>query len=256
MRPFGGTQNIYQYSSEGTQNAKSMWVNYYLPVGKRIGLFGNYNLQFRQTDTGGAGSFVSNSYNIHADYGAPLTLSRHRMFMGGWWGIGRGFNTGVYLSAHSSSRFNITTGSDNNGDSIYNDRPSFATDLTRASVVHTAFGTFDTAPIAGQQIIPINYGRAPGLVSLQAQFGKTIGLGPRPAPKPGTKIDPHQEKPERPYQLTFSVQSQNVLNHVNPGTPVGQLSSPYFGRSLTVNAEQGGNTAANRQVSFYTFFRF
>ncbi len=33
--------------------------------------------------------------------------------------------------------------------------------------------------------------------------------------------------------LSLSLSVQNVLNHVNAGTPVGNLSSPAFGRSLS-----------------------
>ena len=181
------------------------------------------------------------------------------MYTGAWWEIGRGFDTAFFLATHSGTRFNITTGTDLNGDSIYNDRPSFATDLSRASVIHTAFGNFDTQPVAGQQIIPINYGHAPGLFTLNMRAGKGFGFGPLPKPTPpppGSKPDPHPEKPKRPYQLFFSVDAQNILNQVNPGTPVGELTSPYFGRSLTLNTEQSNSTAANRQINFFTVFRF
>ncbi len=259
VRPLGGTQNVYQYSSDGNSTINSLRTNYYFPLGKHAGLWGTYVLRYQQSDSSGASSFVSNSYNVRADYGRPTQVARQRVYTGGWWEIGRGFNGSLFLATHTNTRFNITTGSDNNGDSIYNDRPTFATDLTRASVVRTAFGIFDTQPTAGQQIIPINYGRAPGLFTLQTQFGKRLGFGPRPVPPPpapGTKPDPHPDKPERPYQLFFSIEAQNVFNTVNAGEPVGQLSSPYFGRSLTLNSEESGSTAANRQVTLSTQFRF
>ena len=262
VRPLGGTQNIYQFSSDGNSTINSLMTNMFVQLGKHAGLWGFYGLRFQHTDAFGAGSFVSNSYNVHADDGRPSQLARQRFYTGGWLNLPFGISSSYFLAAHTANRFDITTGSDNNGDSIYNDRPAFATDLTRSSVVRTVYGNFDTQPIAGQQIIPINYGRAPGLFSLQTQFGKGFGFGKRPtpappapgapAPKPGSK----PEKPERPYQLFLSVEAQNVLNHVNPGPPVGQLSSPYFGRSLTLNTEQSNSTAANRQVRLSMGFRF
>lgn len=48
---------------------------------------------------------------------------------------------------------------------------------------------------------------------------------------------------------------QTVLNHLNPGPRWISSALPYFGRSLTVNSEQGGSTAANRHVALYPFFR-
>lgn len=259
VRPLGGTQNVYQFASEGNSVIDSIWMNAYFQIGKHAGTWTSYGIRFQQSDTSGAGNFVSDSYDIRADYGRPASLARNRLYTGFWWDIGRGFNTGMFLAAHTATRFNITTGTDLNGDSIYNDRPAFATDLSRASVVRTGFGNFDTVPIAGQQIIPINYGRAPGLFDLNMRFGKSVGFGklPPPAtPAPGSKPEAHPEKPQRPYQLNFNVDAQNILNHVNPGQPVGQLSSPYFGRSLTLNTEQSSSTAANRQIRFFTFFRF
>ncbi len=259
-RPLGGTQNVYEYASEGNSVINSLFTNYYVQLGKHAGVWGSYSLRFQQSDAfGGAGNFVSNSYNIRADYGRPQSLARQRFYTGAWWEIGHGFDTGFFLATHGSTRFNITTGTDLNGDSIYNDRPSFATDLTRASVVRTAFGNFDTQPVAGQQIIPINYGHAPGLFTLNMRFGKGFGFGPLPPPvppPPGSKPNPHPDKPSRPYQLLFSADAENILNQVNPGTPVGQLSSPYFGRSLTLNTEESNSTAANRQINFYLVFRF
>lgn len=259
VRPLGGTQNVYEYASLGHTVINSVWANAYIQIGKHAGSWTSYGLRFQQSDTSGASNFVSNSYDVHADYGRPADVARSRLSTGAWWDIGRGFNTGMFLSAHTASRFNISTGTDVNGDSIYNDRPAFATDLTRASVVRTAYGNFDTAPVTGQRIVPINYGRAPGLFTLNMRLGKGFGFGklPTPAPPaPGSKPDSHPDKPERPYQVNFSVFAQNVLNNVNPGRPIGQLSSPFFGRSLTLNTEQSESTAANRQISVFTNFRF
>ncbi len=259
VRPAGGTQNVYEFASEGNTVINSLWANAYVQFGKHAGSWTSYGLRYQRSDTSGSDNFVSDAYNIRADYGRPANLARNRLTTGAWWDVGRGFNTGIFISAHTATRFNITTGTDANGDSVYNDRPAFATDLNRASVVRTAFGNFDIAPLPGQQIIPINYGRAPGLFTLNTRLGKGFGFGRPPAPAPlapGAKPDRHPDKPEHPYQVNFSVFAMNVLNNVNPGTPVGQLSSPYFGRSLTLNNEQSESTAANRQISFFSNFRF
>lgn len=42
------------------------------------------------------------------------------------------------------------------------------------------------------------------------------------------------------YTLTVSVNFQNILNHVNLGTPYGNLSSPNFGQSLGLAGSFGG----------------
>ena len=71
------------------------------------------------------------------------------------------------------------------------------------------------------------------------------------------------------YSMVFSLNFQNVLNHVNLGTPVGNLSSPFFGQSLSLNggfggfggpggggAPGGGSGAGNRKVTAQVRFNF
>jgi hypothetical protein len=139
--------------------------------------------------------------------------------------------------ATSSRPLNITTGTDLNGDTVFADRPAFATDLSRPSVVHTAFGVFDLAPMPGQRIIPRNYGIGPGLVSLNLRLAKTFKLG-------------KEVKGKRdPMELTFTALSRNLLNHPNLALPDGNLSSPYFGESTALVTGGGGNSASGNRLS-------
>jgi hypothetical protein len=154
----------------------------------------------------------------------------------------------------SGAPTDTTTGTDLNGDTIYNDRPAFATDLSRPSVVKTVWGNFDTQPLAGQKIIPRNFGTGPGYAVLFASASKTVGIGPRKmlpatAGKPAAKSD-------SPYSLTFEVESQNVLNHVNRGLPIGVLDSPLFGKSISLDTIYTSNQAANRVLTLSTTFSF
>ena len=68
------------------------------------------------------------------------------------------------------------------------------------------------------------------------------------------------------YNLTFSVSGRNVLNHVNPATPTGNLSSPLFG-IYTQNGGGGfgggggpggggGGAAGNRRIDLQLRFSF
>ena len=69
------------------------------------------------------------------------------------------------------------------------------------------------------------------------------------------------------YTMTFSVNFQNLFNHVNLGTPYGNLSSPLFGQSLGLGGNfgffggpgggfGGGNGAGNRKVTLSARFNF
>jgi hypothetical protein len=64
------------------------------------------------------------------------------------------------------------------------------------------------------------------------------------------------ELPDPRYSLRLSFDAENVLNHVNAGTPVGVLTSPEFGQSISLNSPFSGNSAANRLVLLRAAFNF
>ena len=71
------------------------------------------------------------------------------------------------------------------------------------------------------------------------------------------------------YSMQFSLNFQNLFNHVNLSAPVGNLSSPFFGESLSLNGGfggfggpggggggGGGTGAGNRKVTAQVRFNF
>ena len=206
------------------------------------------------------------------------------------------------MVANSGTPFNIFIGRDINGDSIFNERPAFATDLSRASVVHTGFGTFDTDPLSGQTIIPSNFGEGPAQFTLNMRVSKTFGIGPKleasnPNPQqqggqrgqggqgggpnagggrpggpggggfggprgpggPGGGPGGFGGGPERSsqrYSLTFSANARNIFNNVNPGVPVGNLSSALFGQSTSLAGGVFNTQSANRRIDLQVMFSF
>jgi hypothetical protein len=261
VRPFGGTQNIYQYTAEGTGHAQMFFTNLNLNPTRRLYLFAFYVAQRDRSDANGTSWFASNPYNIRQDYGRDDSDTSQSFYAGAAINLPYGLTMQPFISARSGRPFNITTGTDLNGDTIYNDRPAFATDLSRPSVVQTIYGNLDTTPTPSQTIIPYNYGHGAGLLWVDLQASKVFRVGPRPAmrvaaqpsPAAGARPAPH---PERPWTLSFSIEAQNLFNHVNPGQPVGVLSSPLFGQPLSVATDFSTLTSANRTILLHSTFTF
>jgi hypothetical protein len=71
---------------------------------------------------------------------------------------------------------------------------------------------------------------------------------------------------DKRYQMTFSVNVNNLLNHANLGVPVGNLSSPLFGLARASSGGfggfgpggggGGGGAAGNRRVELQVRFNF
>jgi len=263
-RPLGGTQNIYQFASEGIAKSQTFYMNGNLHPNQRIFIFFFYGARHQMADTFGSTSFPSQPYNLSADYGAS-GLGQHaigqRLFTGTNYKLPFGFSTELFLATFSRDRFNITTGTDLNGDTQYNDRPAFVTSPNASSVLYkTRFGNFDANPQPGEAIIPYNYGKAPRVFFSELTLSRDFKFGPRPAPEAtpaGTPLPKGPTpKPDPKYDVSFSLDASNPINHVNAGPPAGVLTSPYFGSSISLNPFFSFSSAANRTIYLQTNFHF
>jgi hypothetical protein len=294
VRPYGDVGNIYQYESDGLFNQNQLIANFSIRKGTRLSLFGFYSLSFADSNTAGVGSFPSDPYDIALDYGRAAYDVRHRLFLGGSFSLPRGFRLSPFMMTSSGAPFNITVGQDLNGDSIFNDRPAFApAGATGTNIIATKWGTFETNPSAGEKIISINYGTGPSRFEMNLRLSKTFSFGAKrenassanstqgPPPPGGGRGGPPPgggglgprglggggggpggpggpfgaPAANKRYSLTLSVGARNVLNVVNLGTPIGQLSSPLFGTSNSL-AGGFGPGGGNRHIDFQAAFSF
>ena len=258
-RPYGaGAGNIYEFSSGAEGRGNWFYINPLIKINKSISVWGHFNFKRQNSDTFGESSFASNSYDIHQDYGHSPSDRHQAAYVGMNAGLKWGIRTGLFLTARAGSPFNITTGSDNNGDTIYNDRPSFATSASNpANVVHTVYGDLDLNPQPGEKIIPVDYGHSAGpFVSLQLQASKTWKFGSRPADPDGHASGRSVPPPDPRYELVFSVEAQNVTNSVSLAQPVGVLTSPFFGQAIATSNNFLSTSAANRTITLHTAISF
>ena len=280
-RPLGNSSNVYQFSSAANGNLEALVLKYRLQLTQRFYAFGVFEAQKNYTETDGITSFPSNQYDVRQDYGRAA-IDHTGAYTGGFlWTLPYGIQVSPFLDVRTGLPFDITTGNDSNGDTIYNDRPAFANNVSRASAVPTPLGTFDVAPVAGQVLVPRNAGTAPGYIWLQLRAGKDLHLGPRPASSPVGPDGKPGPRPDRPWDLNFSVEVHNLTNHNNPGLPVGVISaqpcaatpasavcscaasvacslapSQFFGRSLSMAGDFSPITASNRTILLQTSFTF
>lgn len=263
-RPFTGLGEAFQYESSGKFKQEQLAVNTVGRFRSMMTLWATYVLGKASGDTDGAGTFPANPYNLKAEYGPSSLDVRHSFYFGGWIVAPWGLSINPLIVARSGAPFNITTGQDTNGDSLFTERPAFATDLTRVSVVRTRWGTFDLAAQAGQIIIPRNYGRGPGYFSVNLGVSKTFNFNKEskdaaaPAPQDGLKGRLSRLVSARGYSLTVGIQAENLLNRANLGLPAGNLSSPNFGQSYYAAGSYGlgSNSSGNRRVALQVSLNF
>jgi hypothetical protein len=231
-------------------------------------------------------TFPVNSFDPGGEYGRSSLDIRHRFFLGGSINAPWGLRLNPYVLAFSGRPFNITTRRDANGDTSFNERPAFATDLSQPGVVVTRFGAFDPAPTPGQPLIPRNFGTGPAFFTGNLRVSKTFAFGgPGQAGRASAGTPQGQRQSagsdeaaadgavsvspilgagssEKRFRLTLSLNVTNVFNHTNAGLPVGNLLSPLFGVSTTSASSFGGfgggpnSAGGNRRIEGQINLRF
>ena len=286
--PLGG--NLFQYESSGRFSQRQLIVNFNNRFSRSYSFSVNYTLNRARGDAEGAGTFPVNQYDLTGEYGRSLQDIRHRFFFFGTisslpWGL----RLNPIVVVNSGRPFNITLGRDLNADSLFTERPAFADSQTSAADLRrTLWGDFDINPKPGQAIIPRNYGTGPAFFSVNLRASKTFGFGEVADARAGGQGGGRRggggggggrrggglgggmqggggggETTERRYNLTVSVNVQNLFNRSNLGVPVGNLSSQLFGQPVTTAGRfgagggGGGNPqAGNRRVELQLRFNF
>ena len=276
--PYGTQGPIFLMSSSGLYNQNQLIANVNAKLSAGVSLFGYYTLNRARSDSDGIGTFPANPYNYAGEYGPAATDIRQRFLVGGTIYLRWNIRLNPLFTLQSGAPFNITTGQDLYGTTLFTARPGIATDPTLPGVIRTAYGLLDPNPAAGEKIVPRNDGRGPEIVSFNLRVGRTWGFGPEkggggavrssrdsgPATGPALSAPTgnrglfNQPSTPRKYNLTVAMSTRNLLNHTNPGPIIGNISSPLFGRSNqmsgTPNGEGFSEAANNRRLELQLRF--
>jgi len=252
-------------------------------VGQKVSLFGYYTLSYAHSDSSGSGSFPTNQFNVAQDYGRAGLTSVIAFF------------SVAALPCRCSSaqpvrdrEFRLAVqhhdGQDTNGDSIYNDRPTFGalqTVLTAPNFVTPQNVTLSCNEPSADTLVPINCATGPARFSFNLRLSKTFGFGQKkesasaaggggmgggtfgrgpggPGGGHGGRGGPMGggDSSGQRYSLTFAVAGRNIFNNVNAGNPVGVISSPIFGQSNALAGGPFGSSSYNRRVDLQVTFSF
>jgi len=137
-------------------------------------------------------------------------------------------------------------------------------------------GIFNVDP-TGQALVPINYLTGPGQFSMNLRLSKTFGFGGEKSGAGGPGGGFHGRgggglggrglgsggggprfggSSDQRFQIELGVMAHNVFNKVNLGTPIGNVTSPLFGQSISLAGGFFGNQAANRTLNLFLRFSF
>jgi hypothetical protein len=211
--------NIDQFESSGRSRSHSLTVSFQTSLRNTVDLLGQYTLSNSVDDTSGMFSHPANNYDLRPEYGRADYDRRHRFNFIGIYHMPWDLRAGTIVSWNSGMPYNITTGFDDNGNTVPNDRP---------------LG------------IGRNTGAGPAYASVDFHFSKRITFakseseesGARPAGRRASgrlaNLGGGRREGSGPW-LEAGIDAFNLLNRVNFKNFVGVQTSPFFGRANAAN---------------------
>jgi hypothetical protein len=286
------TDPVLLMESAGLFNQWQLITTVRTQFNKRVSLNGYYMYGRAYSNTDGVGTLPSNPYSMAGEYGPSALDQRNVGLIAGnitaWWAL----QLSPFINMNTGAPFNITGGTDPYGDTLFNERPGIATASTPGAIL-TPYGWLNPNPTPGEAILPRNFGRSPGNISINLRLSKTFGFGgsrestganrrnnnggggggfPGGPGGGGFQGGPGGGGPGggffrglgggtntgQRYNLTFSVQARNLLNHVNPGPINGIITSPLFDESNTLAGGFGAfaQSGLNRRIDLQARFTF
>jgi hypothetical protein len=182
---------------------------------RRLNVFGNIGISRSLNDTEGAFNIPATGY-LGDDWG-PANNDVHRRFnIGISSGQLRNLNANLNINLSSAPPYTIRTGTDDNADLVFNDRPfDVGRNTLRASGQLTLNGFFNYGWSFGKPV------ERTGGISIRSEGG-------------GLAVSQAAAQSAGRYRLSVIVNVQNLTNHGNLIGYTGTLTSINFGKPTTV----------------------
>jgi hypothetical protein len=184
-------------------------------VARRVYWLVNYSWSKNTNEADSPLQLPAETFNLSAERGPAATDLRHRLFVITNVKIFQELRLGMTFRASSAPPYNLTTGSDDNGDSVVNDRP-------------VGVGR--------------NSARGAAQWELGARLSWTLGFGKRKSQGGGPTVIRSRSDADTlgalasgggndRWRAQFYLQVFNILNHANRINFAGVQTSPFFGQA-------------------------
>lgn len=223
-RPDPTVGNITNIESSAYQSSHRLMVGIG-PAKFVTGLFWNVNylLMKNTNEADSPFSLPSNNFDLRADRGPSANDFRHLLSGFVSKRLPHGFGISSVFQYTSALPYNITTGFDNNGDTVINDRPL---GVARNSVRGASRWEIGSRLSWGKDFGPEQQQGMGGPQIRMVRIGGGDGAAPPSISAGATKK----------YRLEFYAQAFNLLNHSNLGVFSGVQTSPFFGQATSAQS--------------------
>ncbi|GGG93894.1 hypothetical protein GCM10011586_05860 [Silvibacterium dinghuense] len=212
-RPGAPNLNIFEYQNTAHTRGGAFWAG----IEQKANAHWTLSLGYWNVDFRGDSDTPQSSYSDRGEVGRPDWQSSGALLEDDF-----KFPFRIELSSqiywHFNTPYNITTGTDDNGDGTFNDRPSYASTAGNG-VYSTPFGLMTANAVNGN--VPRNLGTMPTIVHMYSNLSRAFHLS---------------SSKDRPLTLTLNARGANVLNHTNVTAVNTVVSSDAVGQPVAAEA--------------------
>ena len=229
VRPDPSVGNVSEIQSSGKRALDRLTVAVnarYMPR-RMIGMV-MYQLASARNFADSATMLPADSNNPDADWGPSSQDVRHRIFFNFNTPLSRGVRMGFNMQGSSALPYNLITGFDSNGDTVFNDRaPGVTRNSGRGAMQWTANVRLNRSfGLGGTRTGPPNMPMPPPPPPTGGAMAQRVGGG-----GPGGGDGPQMvvmEGSNQRYRLDLYLNVQNLFNRTNYNAFVGNQQSEFF----------------------------
>ena len=224
VRPDPAVGNVTQVESTGKMRGQTFvaGMNFQIPQ-RRIMLFTNYAWLNQKTDYSGPFGLPADSYDLSGEWGPAAGTPRHSFSGMLSAPLIKNMRLSLNGGIRSGTPYNITTGTDDNGDTVFNDRPDgVGRNTARTEMSWEVGGRLSYAFGFGQR----QAGGGTG------GHGQPVMIVQRVGGASGSEISGGFGGGAEDKRIRFEifVSGSNIFNAVNRVGYSGVMTSPFFGQ--------------------------
>jgi hypothetical protein len=216
-RPDPTSGNIVQLESIARSSSQTVDFTLNSGANNRMSWMINYSFSRRLNETDSTLGLPADNFNLRAERGPAGDDVRHRITFTTGLALLKGWRLTPTFFYNSPRPYNITTGRDNNSDTVFQDRPS---GITRNSARGAAFWNVNARLSWLFGFGKANETNRTGTRTVRVQAGDYGAIA--------TELGAMEKK----WRINYYLQVTNVFNRFNPTNFVGIMTSPFFGRPI------------------------
>ena len=233
MRPVEPGVNINSMETEGHEFGQLLLLSLAQRSAKRFSVTGRYLFATGHGEDEDETALISpqNSYSKQGEVSRPAWQSKNRVQVIDSLQLPLRFELASQFDAAGGAPYDIVTGTDDNGDGIFNERPSFAA-APGQGVYSTRYGLLTSNATNGN--VPRNAGTMPALMRTSLDLTRTISL--------------ERNRPDGIRSISLNARGSNMLNHVNVTAVDPVVGSSSFDSG--VSAQPGRRVEFGARLNF------